>query len=230
MKNTVMYPAILILSLLLAGCGHTPVQVDDSEFLEPIQGFVESGDLEGTKTYVSPTADFSEYSTIYIEPVKIFPALNNEDLSEGQRQLKKQISDYLTSRYREVFANTTSYTVVDSKDMPNTLILESSISAVTVEFDELGGMSYMPMMFVGTMVARATFQDGNIRLLGESRLRDSQSGDVLIQMMRLQKGKASNSNAEELVFADIKPTLDEWLEASKRNLIKIRAGIVAGKQ
>ena len=213
-------------TLLILGCSSHDVSVEESSFLHSKEGFEETAKLEGTKTYILPDADFSHYKNIYVAPIKVIAAIDEKQMSEAQKKLSQEISLYLTKAYRKRLTYSSAYHLVESADEKNTLIFEGSISSVNVEFDELSGMNFMPMMFVGTMIARATFKDGNVRILGEGRLKDAQTGEVLIQMMRLHKGKEVSVSADELVFEDVKPTLDEWLQDSNVNLQKLRTGIM----
>jgi len=220
----------LLVSLFISGCSSKTVQVQDSAFLKPNESFVETGSLEGTKTYIEPSVNFKAYENIYVAPIKVISAVDENELTDKQKLLKKQMSEYLTEHYKDLLRENASYTLVEDKNLDKTLVYEGSVSSVKVEFDELNGMSYMPMMFVGTMVARATFKDGNLRILGEGRLKDAKTNAVLIQMIRLEKGKEIDVDEEDLEFSDVKPTLDAWLKNSKNNLAKIRAGIVSAEK
>jgi len=122
-----------------------------------------------------------------------------------------------------------SYKLVKTKDLPNTLVYESSVSAVSIEFDDLSAMNFMPMMFVGTMLARATVKDGNLRILGEERLSDAQTNKVLIQMMRLHRGQEISKNEDTVSFEDIKATLDNWLYDTDKNFRQLKSGVVNTK-
>jgi hypothetical protein len=225
--NLLWKTSIIVGALLLSGCASKNVTVNDSEFLKYQEGFEKTAELEGTKTYINQNADFTKYKNIYVSPIKVISAKNEKDLTPEQKLLVKQISKYVTIRYKELLNESSPYNVVDDANQESTLIYEASISSVSVEFDELSGMNYMPMMFVGKMIARATFEDKNIRILGEGRLKDAQSNKVLVQMMRLQKGKKVNVDEDKLVFEDVKPAIDKWLNTSKNNLKKLHAGIVS---
>jgi len=224
--KTILTSAMLGFTLLISGCSSHNVSVEESSFLHSTEGFEETAKLEGTKTYIQPDADFSHYKNIYVAPIKVVAAIDENQMNEAQKKLSQEISVYLTQAYKERLKHSTAYHLVQSADEENTLVFEGSISSVNVEFDELSGMNFMPMMFVGTMIARATFKDGNVRILGEGRLKDAQTGEVLIQMMRLHKGKEVSVDADELVFDDVKPTLDEWLQDSNANLQKLHTGIM----
>ncbi len=212
--------------LFISGCSSKNMTVNDSQFLDTKEDFKETAKLEGTKTYFAPKADFTHYKNIYIAPVKVLAVIDEKDQTPEQKLLISQISEYLTMAYKQMIQRESIYTLVDSPEHANTLVYEGSISSVSVEFDDLNGMSYMPMMFVGTMIARATFKDGSIRILGEGRIKDAQTGEVLIQMMRLEKGKEIDIDEDKLVFKDVKPVLDNWLNSSTQNLKKLRAGIL----
>ncbi len=75
-----------------------------------------------------------------------------------------------------------------------------------------------------TAAARSSYVDAAVRILGEGRLVDNESGKVLVCMMSLQKGEEVKTEADELVFKDVKPALDVWLSYSKDDLAKMRKG------
>jgi len=227
MKYSRLIPAILIgATLFISGCSSKTVKVSNSDFLKNQNGFVETGKLQGTKTYIDPSVNFEDYQNIYIVPIKVISSLSQDEMTESQKLLVKQISEYITRKYKDLVKEENFYNLVDSPNYEKTLIYEGSISSVNVKFDDLSGMNFMPMMFVGTMIGRATFQDGNIRVLGEGRLKDAQTHKVLLQMMRLHKGKQTDVDADELVFKDVKPVLDDWLKDSSKNLKKISKGLI----
>ena len=108
------------------------------------------------------------------------------------------------------------------KDTPKTLVFEGAVSAVEVHFDDMQWYQFTPITLGLTGIARATYVDGAVRILGEGRFYDGTTGKLLLSAMTLQKGQEVSTDADKLVFADVKPALDVWLKRTNKNLAKLR--------
>ncbi len=95
--------------------------------------------------------------------------------------------------------------------VPNTLKLETSISGVSINHDDMEFYQFIPVALAITAVSRATVTNAAVRVLGEAKMMDSQSNKVLFRSMGLQKGQEIKSSNAQLTFADVKPALDQWL-------------------
>ena len=179
---------IIAATLLVSGCANKNLQTKESGFLNNYDNLEKQENLSKAKAYISPSADFSKYKNIYVAPVEIISAIPKDEQTSKQKILFTQMQDYLTSHYKKVIKDGTDYNLVDSPAYPKTVIFKSAISAVEVNHDDLGGMDIMPMMFVVKMIKRSD-TNGNIRILGESRLSDASNDKILVSMLELHKGK-----------------------------------------
>ena len=85
---------------------------------------------------------------------------------------------------------------------------------------------FSPITLGLTALARATYIDAAVRILGEGRFVDAKTGKVLLRTMTLQKAEEVGTDADKLIFKDVKPALDVWLKSTDKNIIKLRKGIV----
>jgi len=216
---------IVATTLLVSACANKSMQTKESGFLNNYDNLQQQENLSQVKAYISPSADFSKYENIYVAPVEIISAIPKDEQTYKQKLLFTQMQDYLTSHYKEVIKDGTNYNLVDSPSYPRTVIFNSAISAVEVNQDDLGAMDVMPMILVVKMIKRSA-DNGNVRILGESKLSDASNGQMLVSMLELHKGKKVRVDAQELEFKDIQATLDDWIINNKNNIVRLRRGII----
>lgn len=210
---------------LTTGCSSRDVQAKNSGFLRSYDGFEEHDKLEGTRVRIMTDSDFSVYENIYIEPTIIITKIPKKDWTEEQIILFKKMTEYLNNGYKESIKKGTTYRLVEDKDTPNTLVFESAISAVEVHFDDMQWYQFTPIELGMTAIARAAYLDGAVRILGEAKFIDGKTGTILLSAMRLQKEQEVGTDANKLVFSDVKPALDTWIKVSESNLVKLRKEI-----
>ena len=224
--HTLLAAAIISAAIMFTGCANRNMQAKNSGFLNNYDGLEENDKLEGTRVKIEPGADFTKYENIYIEPVKIISAIPEKEWTPEQKILFEKISEYLTNGYKTALKNGTGYRLVDKKDTPKTVIFEAAISAVEVHFDDMQWYQFTPVTLGLTAVARATYVDGAVRILGEGNFYDAKTGKLLLSGMSLQKGEEVSTDADKLVFADLKPALDVWLKRTNKNIEKLRKGVL----
>ena len=224
--HTLLSATIISAAIMFTGCANRDMQAKNSGFLNNYDELEENDKLEGTRVRITPGADFTKYENIYIEPVKILSAIPEKDWTPEQKILFEKISDYLTTGYKTALRNGTGYRLVEKRDIPNTLVFEGAISAVEVHYDDMEWYQFTPITLGITGIARATYVDGAVRILGEGRMVDAKTGTILLRAMTLQKGKEVGTDADKLVFNDLKPALDTWLKRTNKNLEKLRKGVV----
>lgn len=217
--------SIVAATLLVSGCANKNMQTKESGFLNNYDKLEKQDNMSKAKAYISPSADFSKYKNIYIEPVKIITGIPRDEQTDKQKIMFMKMQDYLTSNYIDIIEDSTNFNVVKTKDNKNTMIFESAISAVEVHSDDLSGMDFMPMMLVVKMITRPS-SEANVRLLAESKLSDASTKEVLVQMLELHKGEKVKVDADELEFKDIQVTLDDLMLNIKDNIVRLRRGIV----
>ena len=224
--HTLLGAAIISAAIMFTGCANRDMQAKNSGFLNNYDGLEENDKLEGTRVKIEPGADFTKYENIYIEPVKIISAIPEKEWTPEQKILFEKISDYLTAGYKTALENGTGYRLVENKDIPKTVVFEAAISAVEVHYDDMQWYQFTPITLGLTGIARATYIDGAVRILGEGKFYDAKTGKLLLSAMTLQKGEEVSTDADKLVFADVKPALDAWLKRTNKNLEKLRKGVL----
>ena len=224
-KIVIIY-MLAIAVLIVSGCSNKSMQQKNSGFLKSYEGLEEANkNFEGRHVRIMPGADFTKYENIYVAPVEIVSGIVEGEQTPSQKKLFQEISEYLIEGYKKEIKKSGLYTVVEDKNTPNTILFEGAISAVEVHFDDMSWYQFTPITMAVTAAARSSYVDAAVRILGEGRLVDNESGKVLVRMMSLQKGEEVKTKADELVFKDVKPALDVWLSHSKDDLAKMRKGV-----
>lgn len=217
--------AAVSLSLLVGGCANRGLENQNSGFLQDYEGLDSNPQFEGAMVQVMPGADFSQYQNIIVAPVQILSNIPESEITPAQQKLFGQISAYLTEGYIQNFSQNGTYNVVNVAG-PNTMNFEAAISAVEVHFDDMQWYQFTPVSLGLTVAARSTFVDQAVRILGEARLSDSESGKVLLRAMSLQEGEEVSTEANQLLFSDVKPALDVWLKRSTKRLAEMKQGVI----
>lgn len=222
----IVYMAAIAL-FIVTGCSNKSMEETHSGFLKSYEGLeADTKNTEGRRIQIMPDVDFTKYKNIYVAPVKILSGIVDGDQTPTQKKLFKEMSDYLTEGIRNDTKTNGAYVLVEDKNTPQTLLFESAISAVAVNFDDMEWYQFTPITMAATAAARASYVDKTVRILGEARVSDAKTGSVLMRVVNLQEGKdvSSKTGADELVFADVKPALDVWLKQYSKNLAKMRKG------
>lgn len=208
--------------LLLSGCANKEMlkSAQKSNFLGSYNDLKEDKNYDGVASWIAPDANFGQYDSIMIAPVQINHGLTEAELTPERIALFKEMSAYLTEGIMAGFEKSQKLKVVSSAG-PNTLKLETSMSGVAVNYDDMKFYQFTPVTLAITAIARATVSNAAVRVLGEAKLTDSQSNKVLFRSMGLQKGQEIKSSKAQLTFADVKPALDQWLANSTQRTKEI---------
>ena len=220
--QTMITSTVLAAAILMSGCANKEMEEQQSGFLKSYEGLEEDKKYEGTLTRVMPGADFNKYQNIMVSPIQVLSGISEDAKTPHQKKLIQDMSNYLTEGYKEAFRTETAFNVVETAG-PGTLKFEGAISAVEVHHDDLQWYQFIPISLAVTGVARATFVDGKARILGEGRLSDSQTGDVLMRVVSLQKGQPVTTDKDHLEFKDVQPGLDAWLGRLKTRIADLKA-------
>ena len=221
----VVISALVGAALLMSGCANKDLQEKNSGFLKSYEGLDEHEKYEGSMIRIMPGADFTQYENIMVSPVQIVSGIPENEQTPAQKKLFKEVSEYLTNGYKEEIKKNGVYNLVETEG-PKTIKYEVGISAVEVHFDDMQWYQFSPISLGLTVAARSTYVDKAVRILGEGRLVDTETGKVLMRAMSLQKGEEVGTDADQLVFKDVKPALDAWLKRSTKNLADMRKGLI----
>ena len=203
-------------ALLMSGCANKDLEEKQSGFLKSYKGLEEDPKFKNIQIAITDGIDFSQYNSIMIDDIIVMSGIPKEKQTLKQKQLYKDISDYLTSHYKEKVRGSV-YNLAEEV-APKTMRYEIAISAVEVHFDDMSWYQYTPITLALTGAARSTYSDEAVRILGEARLVDAQTGEVLMRARSLQTGEKVTVEADELTFKNVKPGLDGWLKNTQNNL------------
>lgn len=194
---------VLGLMFLMSGCAGKNVDAKNSGFFK-----------DYTQLKSTDKVKLSKYKTILIAPTQVMSTIAPKEQTDSQKRLYKEISDYLDEGYKRELQKSSKYKVVE-KEGADTLIFESAVSAVEVHFDDKKWNQFSPIAMDITVTSYNSYMDENVRILGEKRIVDSTTGEVLIESMDIIKDKKIILNGDTLEFKEIKPALDVWIEHVK---------------
>lgn len=225
--QTIVMSAVLGITVFMSGCANKELEQKHSGFLKSYEGLDDDHEkFEGRMVRIMPGADFTKYENIYVAPVQIMSGITEGEQTPAQKKMYQQISEYLTKGYKDEVSKNKRYALVENKNMPKTILFETGISAVAVNYDDMEWYQYTPITLGLTVIARSTYTDKAVRILGEGRLVDAETNKVLMRAMSLQKGEEVGTEADELTFEDVKPALDAWLKNSAKSLENMRKGVI----
>jgi hypothetical protein len=222
MKISIIATAALSLSLLFVGCANKSLKTKQSGFLKSYNNMEDMEGVDNTMVSVTQGADFSKYEYIYVEPVQVISLVSEGAKTQHQKDLYAEISQYLTDGYRTKIQNSSVYKLASSKTQANTMVFEPAVTAVEIAQDDLEWYQYTPVTLAATGIARATYVDGKVRILGEGRFVDPATNKVLMRVVSLQKGAEVSVSKDKLKFKDLKSGLDSWLNRANKTLEKIK--------
>ena len=211
--QTVFVSIVLLMAFIISGCSSRAVQVKNTGFFKDYDSINTKGSLD----YSQDRGDISKYKNIIVAPVLVISKIKEEQQTPTQKKLYKDISEYLTSEYKKEIGMSGKYKLVE-KSVPDTLKIETAISAVEVHLDDEKWNQFSPISLGLSVVSFNAYLDEDVRILGEKLLVDANSGDVLSRSMHIQKDEKIILNGENLEFKDVKPALDSWIEQVKKDL------------
>lgn len=200
---------VLGLAVLTSGCG--------SKQVGPA---VNTGFFENYTNIETPlNASLKKYTKIQVAPIQVVPAIELAKQTQSQKKMYKAIVTYLNKEYRKIITASGRYTIADKK-AKDTLVLQSAISTVEVHFDDKKWNQLSPIAMGLDVVSFNAYMYEFVRVLGEMRLVDSVSGEVITRNLTILKDEKVSITGDDLKFKNLKPGLDAWLRQVKVNLEK----------
>jgi hypothetical protein len=216
--------AVLVCAALASGCASTKVQPDKySGYLGNGYSLLqERSDPLGevVLAYVNPRFVPSNYSAVIIDPIQYYPRPQpTEQVSETTLIA---IREYANQRVRLKFEQ--KFQVVD-RPGPGVARVSIAFTGVRGVDKSLAFYQYVPQAFVATQLYRAV--EGTpqqARLLCEILIVDSVSEERLAMQIRQGSGEALKkvaSGKQVVTLDDVKPLIDNWVEASADALTRL---------
>lgn len=199
---------VISIVFLVSGCSSRTLQVKNSGFFE---------DYTNLDSSESNKADLSKYKNIIVAPVLVISSIPDDKQTPLQKKLYKEISEYLTAAYKKEIENSEKFKLTETKSA-DTLKLESAVSAVEVHFDDNKWDNFTPITMGLNVVSYNAYMDEDVRILGESRLVDSQNKEVLRSSRKIQNSERIIVKNNSLDFSGVKKALDGWVEQLREDL------------
>jgi len=217
--NSLIMGIVLGVALLMGGCSSKKLYVKNSGFFKDYEQLNKQIKPKGFQIKDKSDAILSSYKYIMVAPVQVISSIAKEQQSESQKKLYKEISEYLAAAYKKEVLNASGYILTDSPS-ENTLILQTAVSTVEVHFDDSSWYQFSSVPMGLTVVSYNVYLDEDVRILGEKRLVDSQTGKVLERSMNIVKDIKITLDGANLELSNLKPALDAWLDQLSKDLKK----------
>ena len=210
MKKNILVSAITASTLaFFAGCASKVEAPKNSGFFQSYKEF------ENSSYIVTDAQKLSKYEKIYVEDVKVIPAIALQDQTKEQKKLYTEISKYATARLKENLGFKNS-----DKKSNDTLVMSSALSASEVHFDDKEWNQLSPLALGITVVSLNAYLDQSARLVGEYRLDANE--DTLVRSLKLIKKTPITLQGDFLTMDDIKNSIDAW---AKKVASEINKGV-----
>ena len=204
--------AVVFASLLLAGCGGKTLQPEEqSGYLKDYSGLTEAEDPKGNPLfrYVSPKLNPNNYSAVIVEPLEFDP--KPEPTVQVSDETLRQLGAYLNQSLHVAIG--AKVRLVDAP-APAVARLNVAITAAAPQKEGLAAYQYIiPFAFIFAMTKRAiSGQAEQARLMVETWMTDSVSGETLLKSVRVGEGETLKKvdGVHTLTLEDVKPLIDEW--------------------
>jgi hypothetical protein len=208
--QTVFVGAVLGLAVFVSGCGST----------KEVGPAVNTGFFKDYEAInAASQASLKKYTNIRVAKVQVIPAIGSEKQTASQKKMYQDIAAYLDQEYKKLISASGRYNLVE-KDTKNTLVLESAISAVEVHFDDKEWNQLSPIAMGLDVVSFNAYMYEFVRLLGEMKLVDAESGKVVSSHLNILKDEKIFITGDDLELKNVKAGLDSWLAQVKVNLEK----------
>jgi len=216
--------AVFAFASTLAGCGSTTQarDVEASGFLGDYSALTEGEGDQALLRHVDESADFSQYTAVYIEPVEIWAGVESE-LRAAPEEDRQALAEYFhAALVRELGG---AYQMAGGRG-PGTLVIRTALtdgSESSVGLDLLttvlpagrvlsilSSLATGTHTFVGDASAEVEFSDGT-------------SGAVLAQAVDRRAGRKTLAGSTD-AWGDAKGACDAWAEQISEWLAARRAG------
>jgi hypothetical protein len=202
----------IAVSVIVAACASSIVSKENySGFLKDYSQLKEVKAPDGVMVmrYVSPKLTSGQYHAIMMDPVVFYPSPRaNENVTTP---VLDQIRNYMDATYREKIG--ARVTMVDQPG-PGVARLRVGLTAAKAQNAPLEAYQYIPVALVITATSEAAWtRDKLAELYGEAELVDSQTGEVLGQVVRKVQGTSMKGGATaKIKLEDLKAALDRNAE------------------
>jgi len=217
----------LLAVTLLAGCASKPKpekKADYSGFLTDYSRLQPATSPSGSAVmrWISPDLRKGNYTKVYLEPPVLYLGKGQQPTKQVSRQTMDQIVTYFGNAQREILQRNGALATGPG---PNTLRVRSAITSVRPREQSLKPYEYIPVALVFAEATKAAGErDEDVTVYVEGEVSDSQTGELLAEFARMDKGPVLPNEQTQLTLQDVQPLLDKWVTefyAQMKNLTKV---------
>ena len=194
----------------MTGCSTKTMQATNTGFFDDYTEF--------DKTQVSKP-ELKKYKKIIITPVEIISVNLEEKRTPRQKELYADVANYVNTSYKKDIQAGGNYEIVDEKSS-NTLILQTAISAVEVHFEDKDWNQFSPIPLDINVVSYSAYKDKDVRILGEVKLIDASSGEIIFKGLNIQENEKIIVAGRHIELEDLIGGLNSWLAQIRDDLEK----------
>jgi hypothetical protein len=170
--------------------------------------------------YISPSASWSQYTSIQIEPVEFW----GDPQSKLDREHQQKLCDFYYSVLKQHLS--TQATIVD-RPGPGVITLRAALTDATTATPELRTVSgVVPQARL--LASVKNFATGTYAFMGsahsEMEALDSVTSQRLVAALDQRSGGLSIKNAEVWEWGDAEHAMDYWAEQITQRFVELRSG------
>ena len=202
---------------LLTACSSTSKDVEKKEkadysgFLSDYSRLQPSTSPSGSPVmrWISPDLSKGHYTKVYLEPPVLYLGKGQQPTKQVSRETMDQIVAYFGNAQREILQRKGA---LASAPGPNTLRVRSAITSVRAREEGLKPYEYIPVALVFAEASKAAGKrDEDVTVYVEGEASDSQTGELLAEFARMDKGPELPNEQTQLTLKDVQPLLDKWV-------------------
>ena len=217
----------LIAVLALAACSVTTQQPLSQVEDAPKSGFLDDYSLlqpgkegQARLRYVNPSANWSSYTGIYIEPVTFISDANSRVDPNEQQALTNYYYNTLKTHLSQVLP------IVD-RPGPNVLVIRAALTNVTSATPGLRTVSVVVPQARLLNAAQSLATDSYVFVgsaQSEGEAKDGGTSTILAEMVDGRSGGMSIKNAGVWKWGDAENAMDYWASLAAKRLTEFRSG------
>ena len=168
---------------------------------------VEIRDGTKAKRWIGPKLSFANYKSFLIEDIIFFPEPEPEGHPQVSEETLEQVRDLATTLLKAKVAE-----VLDLSEEagPQVVRVQAAITGVSVETEGMKAYEVLPVTAIfGGIKAMTGTRDREVRIFLETKLSDSESGEVLGAGVRRLKGENLKGKKDQLTVEDMRKNIEQ---------------------
>lgn len=198
----------------LTGCSSSQSveKKEYSGFLKDYSKLQPEKSVSGTPVmrWISPKLKEGNYSQVYLDAPVLYLGKDQQPNKQVSQATMDQIVAYLGGEQRSLLQRKQALATAPG---PNTLRVRSAVTAITAQKEGFKAYEVLPVALVYAAANNAAGgRDSETAIYIEGEITDSQSGEVLAQIVRKDAGPDLENTETQLTLQDMKPAIDKWME------------------